>query len=61
MRIESVSRPLRTTQALNGESAMPALRMTGTNLSLTTLSLAHSAPAMTRPWPSRYLVPEWMT
>jgi hypothetical protein len=33
---------------------MPALRMTGTNFSLTTLSLAHSAPAMTRPCPSRY-------
>ena len=39
---------------------MPALRITGTNFSLTIASLAQIAPAMTRPWPSRYLVPEWM-
>ena len=61
IRIDSVSRPFSTTQALNGDSVMPALRITGTNLSLTSGSLAQSAPAMTRPWPSRYLVPEWMT
>ena len=40
---------------------MPALLSTGKNFSVTMASLAHSAPAMTRPWPSRYLVPECMT
>jgi hypothetical protein len=58
MRIESVSSPFSTTQALKGESDMPALRITGTNFSLTSCSVAHKAPAITRPWPSRYLVPE---
>ena len=61
IRIDSVSSPFSTTQALNGDSAMPALRITGTNFSLIELSLPQIAPAMTRPWPSRYLVPEWMT
>ena len=40
MRIDSVSRPFSTTQALNGDSAMPALRITGTNFSLMSCSLA---------------------
>src|SRR5664280_123036 len=61
MRIDSVSSPLSTTQALNGDNVMPALRITGTNFSSTICSLAQMAPAMTRPWPSRYFVPEWMT
>ena len=45
---------------MNGESDIPALRITGTNFSLTICSLPQIAPAMTRPCPSRYLVPEWM-
>ncbi len=61
MRIESVSRPFNTTQALKGDRLMPALRITGTKRSLTSASLPQMAPAITRPWPSRYLVPEWMT
>src|SRR5258706_524172 len=59
MRIDSVSRPLSTTHALNGDKLMPALRITGTNFSLTSFSLPQTAPAITRPCPSRYLVPEW--
>jgi hypothetical protein len=31
------------------------------HLSMTMASLAHRAPAITRPWPSRYLVPECIT
>ncbi len=61
MRIDSVSRPLSTTQALNGASVMPALRSTGRNNSATCFSVPHKAPATIRPWPSRYLVPEWIT
>ena len=40
---------------------MPALRITGKNFSLTMACVAHKAPATTRPWPSRYLVPECTT
>ena len=61
MRTPSVSRPFSTTQALNGDRLMPALRITGTNFASIRSSGPHTAPAMTRPWPSRYLVPEWMT
>ena len=57
MRMVSVSMPLSTTQALKGDRLMPALRITGTNLPLMSSSGAHKAPAMTRPCPSRYLVP----
>jgi hypothetical protein len=53
--------PLSTTQALNGDRLMPALRITGTNFSFTICSLAHKAPAITRPCPSRNLVPECTT
>ena len=60
MRIDSVSSPFSTTQALNAERHMPALRMTGTNFSSTIAFGPQMAPAMTRPCPSRYFVPEWM-
>jgi hypothetical protein len=40
---------------------MPALRITGTNFCSMSSSSPHTAPAITRPWPSRYLVPECMT
>ena len=60
MRRSRVSRPLSTTQALNGASDMPPLLSTGKNFSVTMAWLAHRAPAITRPWPSRYLVPECM-
>jgi hypothetical protein len=53
--------PLATIQALKGERFMPALRISGTNLPATRASLAQSAPAFTRPWPSRNLVPECIT
>ena len=61
MRMSSVSRPLSTTQALKGASVMPPLLSTGRKVLVTSSSLAHRAPAITRPWPSRYLVPECMT
>ena len=37
---------------------MPALLMTGPNTSSINALEPHKAPAITRPWPSRYLVPE---
>ena len=40
---------------------MPAVRTMGANFSVMSARLAHSAPAITRPCPSRYLVPECMT
>ena len=40
---------------------MPALRMTGKNLPRMSEAGPHSAPALTRPCPSRNLVPECMT
>ena len=40
---------------------MPAARKTGLNTSSISCWLAHSAPAMTRPCPSRNLVPECTT
>ena len=59
--MDSVSRPLSTTQALKGESVRPLLRMVGTNFASISSCGPHSAPAITRPWPSRYLVPECIT
>src|SRR5437764_705927 len=53
MRISSVSRPLRITQALNGESEGPAVRRNGKTCSITTLFGPSTAPPSTRPWPSR--------
>ncbi len=61
MRKLKVSMPLSTTQALKGDKLMPALRITGTKVFFTKASEAHKAPATTRPWPSRYLVPECTT
>src|SRR5688572_11313752 len=61
MRIDSVSMPLSTTQALNGDSVKPAVRINGMNFSSISFWLQHNAPAITRPWPSRYLVPECIT
>ena len=61
MRIDSVSMPLSTTQALNGDSVNPAVRISGMNFSSISAWLQHNAPAITRPWPSRYLVPECIT
>ena len=58
IRKDKVSRPFNTTQALNGDKLMPALRITGMNFSVTKTCDAHNAPATTLPWPSRYLVPE---
>src|SRR3989344_2681569 len=60
MRMDSVSRPLSTTQALKGASVMPAPRSVVISGPLTMASGPQMAPASTRPWPSRYLVPEWM-
>ena len=40
---------------------MPALRCTGKIRSSISAWLAHSAPAITRPWPSKYLVAECST
>ena len=57
----SVSSPLSTTHALNGDSVMPAVRTTGPNTSTMSFDGPHKAPAITRPWPSRYLVPECIT
>ena len=57
MRMDNVSSPFSTTQALKGDKLMPALRITGTNLLSINSSGPHTAPAITRPWPSRYLVP----
>ena len=57
----SVSSPLRTIHALKGERVMPAVRTMGKKAVFASSSLQHSAPAMTRPWPSRNFVPEWMT
>jgi hypothetical protein len=59
--MSKVSKPLSTTQALKGDNTMPLFFMTGKNFSLISCSLAHKAPAITRPWPSKYLVPECMT
>ena len=53
--------PFSTTQALNGDRLMPALRIVGTSLLSISSAGPHTAPAITRPWPSRYLVPLWMT
>ena len=53
--------PLSTTQALNGAKFMPALRISGANTSSISARGPHTAPAITRPWPSRNLVPEWIT
>jgi hypothetical protein len=61
MRMFSVSSPLSTTQALKGDSTMPAFFCTGKNFSRTMASGGAQAPAITRPWPSRNLVPECMT
>ena len=61
MRMSKVSSPLSTTQALKGDNTMPPFFITGRHLPVIKASLAHSAPAMTRPCPSRYLVPECMT
>ena len=61
MRTDSVSMPLSTTQALKGDSVSPPDFITGSILLCRMSSGPHSAPAITRPWPSRYLVPEWMT
>ena len=58
--MSKVSKPFKTTHALNGANTMPLFFMTGKNFSSTMASLAHKAPAMTRPWPSKYLVPECM-
>ena len=40
---------------------MPAVRTIGPNTSTISFDGPQIAPAMTRPCPSRYLVPEWMT
>ena len=40
---------------------MPLFFMTGKNFCVTMAWLAHKAPAITRPWPSKYLVPECIT
>ncbi len=40
---------------------MPALRITGMNFSSMSFCVVHKAPAITRPCPSRCLVPECMT
>ena len=62
MRMASVSRPLSTTQALNGDSAHAGgAHHRDRTLSRSVVAGPTSAPAITRPWPSRYLVPEWMT
>ena len=58
IRIPKVSKPFKTTHALNGDKVIPALRMTGANTLFTKSALAHRAPAMTRPCPSNDLVPE---
>ena len=57
MRIDSVSRPLSTTQALNGDSSCRRCASSGTSLASISSVGPHTAPAITRPWPSRYLVP----
>ena len=61
MRSVSVSSPFSTTQALNGDSVMPAVRSVGPNTSWIRRCGPHSAPAITRPCPSRYLVPACIT
>ena len=60
MRTLRVSRPLMNSQALNGLSVGPAVRRKPTT---SCISLAEPAttPPRQRPWPSMYLVAEWMT
>jgi hypothetical protein len=56
-----VSSPLRNTQALKGLMVGPQVRRKP-NTSLPTRSRSPTtAPPTQRPWPSRYLVAEWMT
>ena len=61
MRMRKVSMPLSTTQALKGDRLTPALRISGASLSSMMERGPQTAPAITLPWPSRNLVPEWMT
>ena len=57
----SVSSPFSSTQALNGDSAGPVLRMNGCSVSLIHLRDPSTAPPSTRPWPSICLVQEYTT
>ena len=61
MRSSRVSRPFRNTQALNGLMVGPAVRSTPNTSVPTTASLPMTAPPTQRPWPSKYLVAEWIT
>ena len=61
MRSSRVSRPFSSTQALKGESAGPAVRRNAVIGSPTSAFEPATAPPSTRPWPSRYLVAEWIT
>jgi hypothetical protein len=60
MRTDRVSRPLSITQALKGDRVGPAVRKNLNTSSINALP-PHTAPPSTRPWPSRYLVAEWIT
>ena len=53
--------PLTRTQALNGLSEGPVLRMIGCSLSMMNSRLPRIAPPRVRPWPSMYLVAECTT
>ena len=61
MRSSSVSSPLSTTQALNGDSVGPAVRRNAVIGSPTSAFGRPPRRPITRPCPSRYLVAEWIT
>jgi hypothetical protein len=56
----SVSRPFSSTQALKADSVGPAVRRYLKTSSVSFFG-PQTAPPSTRPWPSMYLVAEWMT
>ena len=55
-----VSRPFNITHALNALMVGPPERLKATTGSISS-ARPTSAPPKTRPWPSRYLVAEWVT